>query len=137
MSVLQVYLNWANSVLAETGREVEGISSIQEGQVLCQLIDLLCPEACLLQKLQALGSSQLPEMYIQTALDHMRKYGIKLNFSSQDIADGDIKSMLDVLWLIILNYGIHNIRRNAHQRSVGIGKKVIIRMVSETVKYRF
>ncbi|XP_071130075.1 interaptin-like isoform X1 [Mytilus edulis] len=135
MSVLQVYLNWANSVLADIDKEVEGISSIQEGQVLCQLIDLLCPEACLLQKLQASGTSQLPEMYIQTALDHMRKYGIKLNFSSQDIADGDIKSMLDVLWLIILNYGIHNIsaycddfntRRNAHQRSVGIGKKLLL-----------
>ncbi|VDI29436.1 Hypothetical predicted protein [Mytilus galloprovincialis] len=126
MSKRKVYLNWANSVLADIDKEVEGISSIQEGQVLCQLIDLLCPEACLLQKLQASGTSQLPEMYIQTALDHMRKYGIKLNFSSQDIADGDIKSMLDVLWLIILNYGIHNIRRNAHQRSVGIGKKLLL-----------
>lgn len=52
--VLQVYLNWANSVLADIDKEVEGISSIQEGQVLCQLIDLLCPEACLLQKLQVL-----------------------------------------------------------------------------------
>ncbi|XP_063444654.1 uncharacterized protein LOC134725071 isoform X4 [Mytilus trossulus] len=135
MSKRKVYLNWANSVLADIDKEVEGISSIQEGQVLCQLIDLLCPEACLLQKLQASGTSQLPELYIQTALDHMRKYGIKLNFSSQDIADGDIKSMLDVLWLIILNYGIHNIsaycddfntRRNAHQRSVGIGKKLLL-----------
>ena len=26
-----------------------------------------------------------------------------------DILDGDIKSILDILWLTILNYGIHNI----------------------------
>ena len=30
-------------------------------------------------------------------------------FFLADILDGDVKSMLDILWLIILNYGIHSI----------------------------
>ena len=36
-------------------------------------------------------------------------------FLFPDIADGDIKSMLDVLWLIILNYGIHDISKSNSQ----------------------
>nr|KAG5707718.1 hypothetical protein BaRGS_003293 [Batillaria attramentaria] len=42
------------------------------------------------------------------------------------IVDGDIKSLLDVMWLLILNYGIHFIGQNAYQRSVGIGKKNLL-----------
>ncbi|XP_067671940.1 serine-rich adhesin for platelets-like [Haliotis asinina] len=124
MSILKVYLNWANSVLSEVGHYVEGVSAVQDGRVLCDLIDILTNSAGLVDKVQKNSSEEsTPQQWIQAALDHMRHHGIKYTFTVQDILDGDIKSLLDVLWLIILNYSLHKIDQNAYQRSVGIGKK--------------
>ena len=54
----QVYLNWANSVLSNLGElPCEGVSSIQEGRVLCQLIDKLCSDAGLSNKVEVGGKS--------------------------------------------------------------------------------
>ena len=39
---------------------------------------------------------------------------IMFNSSLPDILDGDIKSILDVLWLIILNFGIHSVSKYYH-----------------------
>ena len=39
---------------------------------------------------------------------------IMFNSFLSDILDGDIKSILDVLWLIILNYGIHSVSKYYH-----------------------
>ncbi|XP_076458698.1 uncharacterized protein LOC143292372 isoform X2 [Babylonia areolata] len=125
MSVLQVYLSWASSVLSEAGLSIEGVSGIQEGQVLCQIIDILVPEAGLVAKIQASGVTT-QRAYIQMALEHMKTHGVKLSFSAQDIIDGDIKSVLDVMWLLILNYGIHFIGEKSSQRGVGAGKRALI-----------
>ncbi|XP_046569391.1 uncharacterized protein LOC124277706 isoform X2 [Haliotis rubra] len=124
MNTIKVYLNWANSVLSEVGHYVEGVSAVQDGRVLCDLIDILTNSAGLVDNVQKNSSEESsPEQWIQATLDHMRHHGIKYTFTVQDILDGDIKSLLDVLWLIILNYSLHKIDQNAYQRSVGIGKK--------------
>ncbi|KAH3892880.1 hypothetical protein DPMN_017013 [Dreissena polymorpha] len=133
MSVLQVYLNWVNSVLSGHGNMVcTGVATIQEGKVICQLIDALCPDADLQHKVQESGLVS-NQSYLRTALDHMRSHGIKFHFTPQDwkkwmknVLDGDIKSILDILWLIILNYGVHIIGSSPYQRSVGIGKKLLL-----------
>ncbi|KAK3607149.1 hypothetical protein CHS0354_034305 [Potamilus streckersoni] len=128
MSVLQVYMNWVNSVLSDVRPKSEGeanVGTLQEGQVLCQLIDTLCPEACLQHKVQSSGSPT-SHAYIRAALDHIRNHGIRFQFTPQDILDGDIKSILDVLWLIILNYCIHLVDGDVYQRSVGVGKKILL-----------
>ncbi|XP_048243069.1 uncharacterized protein LOC124113706 isoform X3 [Haliotis rufescens] len=123
MTKKEVYLNWANSVLSEVGHYVEGVSAVQNGRVLCELIDILTNTAGLVGNVQNSSGESTQQQWIQAALDHMRSHGIKYTFTVQDILDGDIKSLLDVLWLIILNYSLHNIDQNAYQRSVGIGKK--------------
>ncbi|XP_076459283.1 uncharacterized protein LOC143292661 [Babylonia areolata] len=125
MSVLQVYLSWANSLLCEVNRGVDSVADIQEGRVLCELIDILAPEAALLDKVKATGPGR-QRAYIHCALDHMKSHGIKIVFSTQDIMDGDIKSLLDVMWLLILNYSIHFIGENSFQRTVGVGKKALL-----------
>ncbi|XP_052815975.1 uncharacterized protein LOC128242741 isoform X1 [Mya arenaria] len=134
MSVLQVYLSWANSVLSGRGGGLScpKVGTIQEGKVICQLIDTLCPDVDLQEKAEQ-GGTPTPQNYLRTALDHMRSHGIKFHFTPQDwkkwlqnILDGDIKSILDVLWLIILNYSVHSIGSSPYQRSVGIGKKLLL-----------
>lgn len=137
MSVLQVYLNWVNSVLSsEGGTPCQGVGTVQEGKILCQLIDHLCPSVTLQKNVQNSGNTT-PQGYLRAALDHMRSHGIKFHFTPQDILDGDIKSILDVLWLIILNYAVHSIGSSPYQRSVGIGKKLLLDWCQEELQEDF
>ena len=51
----QVYLNWANSVLSDYGElPCEGVSGIQDGRILCRLIDKLCSDAQLEYKVEVM-----------------------------------------------------------------------------------
>ncbi|XP_060081080.1 uncharacterized protein LOC132560431 [Ylistrum balloti] len=121
----KVYLSWANSILRDAGQDIKDIGEIQQGKVLCQLIDHLDFNARLVRQ-QQLNGCDKPEDYIESAIDHMRKNGVKVSFSIQDLLDKDVKSMLDALWLIILNFCIHPIERGIFQRSVGVGKKYVL-----------
>ncbi|XP_059173740.1 uncharacterized protein LOC131954204 isoform X2 [Physella acuta] len=136
MSVLEIYISWVNSVLAETGGRVDGVEAVQEGRVLCELIDILAPTACLVSKVKCSGDCT-PLAYINAALEHMQKHGVRIKFPAQDIINNEIKSMLDVLWILILNYGIHNIGQNAFQRSVGTGKKHLLEWCREQLGASF
>ncbi|KAH9514459.1 hypothetical protein Btru_025311 [Bulinus truncatus] len=136
MSVLEIYLQWVNSVLAEAGGHVGGSQAVQDGQVLCQLIDILAPSACLVSKVKSGGNCTALD-YVNAALDHMQKHGIRIKFSAEDIVNNEIKSILDILWILILNYSIHYIGHNAFQRSVGSGKKNLLEWCMEQLGTSF
>lgn len=53
----QVYVSWVNSILSEVGLEIEGISDIQDGKALCQVIDLLTGTTELLKAAQVSQNS--------------------------------------------------------------------------------
>ena len=65
----QVYLNWANSVLSDLGElPCEGVSSVQEGRVLCQLIDKLCTGAGLTNKVEVgVSTTEQHKIYFELA----------------------------------------------------------------------
>ncbi|KAK3784070.1 hypothetical protein RRG08_025263 [Elysia crispata] len=132
----QIYINWVNSVLGEAGGHVEGVEAVQDGKVLCDLIDVLAPDAGLLANVKATGDCT-PLSYIKAALDHMKSHGIKIKFPPEDIIHNEIKSLLDILWILILNYGIHFIGQNAFQRSVGIGKKQLLEWCQDELDTTF
>ncbi|XP_012938819.1 uncharacterized protein LOC101852480, partial [Aplysia californica] len=136
MSVLEIYINWVNSVLGEVGGHVDGVEAVQDGKVLCELIDVLSPDAGLQNKVKATGDCT-PLAYITAAQEHMKSHGIKIKCPPQDIVHNEIKSMLDILWMLILNYGIHQIGQNAYQRSVGIGKKNLLEWCQEELGAAF
>lgn len=54
---MQVYISWVNSILSEVGLEIEGISDIQDGKALCQVIDLLTGTTELLKAAQVSQNS--------------------------------------------------------------------------------
>lgn len=41
-----------NSVLGEAGGHVEGVESVQDGKVLCEIIDILGPDSGLVAKVK-------------------------------------------------------------------------------------
>ncbi|CAL1530808.1 unnamed protein product [Lymnaea stagnalis] len=136
MSVLEIYINWVKSVLAEAGCQIEGVESVQDGKVLCEIIDVLAPSAGLVAKVKTTGHCS-PLAYITAALEHMQRHGIRIKFPAEDIVNNEIKSMLDILWILILNYGIHYIGQNAFQRSVGTGKKTLLEWCMEQLGTSF
>ncbi|XP_022318254.2 uncharacterized protein LOC111121323 isoform X5 [Crassostrea virginica] len=136
MSKRKVYLSWVNSILREVGQEIEGIPNIQEGKPLCQVIDLLCGNAGLLRTAQeSAGCGAIH--YLHAVTNHMTNHRIRFSFKAQDILDGDIKSILDILWLTILNYGIHNIEQPPQERSVGVGKKHLLEWCQKELSTEF
>ncbi|XP_062604099.1 myosin-2 heavy chain-like isoform X2 [Saccostrea cucullata] len=136
MSKRKVYLSWMNSILNEIGQEIEGIPNIQEGKPLCQVIDVLCGDSRLLQTAQETDPCDAAH-YLQAVVDHMIKSKVKVTFKVQDILDGDVKSMLDILWLTILNYGIHSIEQPPQERSVGVGKKHLLEWCQKELSTEF
>lgn len=55
----KVYISWVNSILSDVGQEIEGISDIQDGKALCQVIDLLTGNMELLKAAQVCQNSHL------------------------------------------------------------------------------
>ncbi|PVD38180.1 hypothetical protein C0Q70_00791 [Pomacea canaliculata] len=121
LSCIQVYLSWVNSVLRESSRPVDNVAALQDGRIMCELIDALAPNADLVAKAQTnpvAGQIVFP-------------------FPNTDVIDGDIKSILDLMWLLILNYGVHSIGQNAYQRSVGIGKRNLLEWCQKELEVAF
>lgn len=52
LSCIQVYLSWVNSVLRESSRPVDNVAALQDGRIMCELIDALAPNADLVAKAQ-------------------------------------------------------------------------------------
>ena len=48
----KVYISWANSLLCEANRSVDNVAAVQDGKILCELIDILAPDAGLVAKIQ-------------------------------------------------------------------------------------
>ncbi|XP_048761041.2 uncharacterized protein LOC125670110 isoform X3 [Ostrea edulis] len=136
MSKRKVYLSWINSILSEVGQEVLEISNIQEGKALCQVIDLLCRDTKLLQTAQEADPCDAIH-YLQVVVDHMTKSRVRFTFKVQDILDGDIKSMLDILWLTILNYGIHTIEKPPQERNAGAAKRQLLEWCQKELSTEF
>ncbi|CAG5120193.1 unnamed protein product, partial [Candidula unifasciata] len=136
MSILFTYLHWVNSVLSESGGHVDGAEDVREGQVLCQLIDVLNPGANLVMKVKA-SEEDAPVSYINTALDHMRGHGVKVTLQAQDIISSNVKATLDVLWALILHYGIHFIGESVQNRSAGEGKRLLLEWCQEVLNTTF
>ncbi|XP_064600619.1 uncharacterized protein LOC135466826 isoform X2 [Liolophura sinensis] len=130
MSVLRVYLNWVNSVLSDTGRQVEGLADVQKGEVLCQLLNILSPGADLHYTVTAGGEVEGQGTilrYLDQVISYLTKHGVKLSLTSQDVIQGDVKSILDLLWAIILHFTVHNPKRSVDKRTIRNGKKLILK----------
>lgn len=130
MSALQVYLNWANSVLSDCDPPVVAtVDTIRQGKVICRIIETFwnAGQNEGLQHWELVAGSGMAIDYIQAVLCHFESQNIKANFTAEDILKGDIKSILDLLWLLILNYNIHDAGTNEyHQCSVGAGRRNLL-----------
>jgi hypothetical protein len=108
----KAFLRWTNSHL-----ESRGITSVQnlhsdfsDGVKLIQLLEIIGNES--------LGRyAARPKLRVQkaenviVALEYIRRRGIQLyNIGAEDIVDGNVKLILGLLWTLILNFSISEIK---------------------------
>ncbi|XP_038060593.1 uncharacterized protein LOC119731478 isoform X2 [Patiria miniata] len=127
-SVLQMYLGWANSLLCEQGILIDGLHQLRNGSVFCHLIELLTGTQLLPADQDAL--TDLDDTFaldsVQIALDYLTGVGVKINVTAEGVVCGELKSILDVMWCIILHCTIHSPERAMYQRTVRMGRKLLL-----------
>ncbi|XP_078660394.1 uncharacterized protein LOC144904999 isoform X3 [Branchiostoma floridae x Branchiostoma belcheri] len=127
-SILQVYQGWANSVLCEGGYLIEDLTELQNGALLCCLVDILTGSH--LTPTSQINSPTASLENVEKVLSHLRQHGIKLNVTARGVVCGELKSLLDVVWALILHYTVHNKDCNPFQRTVRVGKRLLLEWCS-------
>ncbi|CAH1247110.1 SPTBN1 [Branchiostoma lanceolatum] len=123
-SILQVYQGWANSVLCEGGYLIEDLTELQNGALLCCLVDILTGSH--LTPTSQISSPTASLENVEKVLSHLRQHGIKLNVTARGVVCGELKSLLDVVWALILHYTVHSKDGNPFQRTVRVGKRLLL-----------
>ncbi|XP_022105570.1 uncharacterized protein LOC110987173 isoform X2 [Acanthaster planci] len=132
-SVLQMYLGWANSLLCEQGILIDGLHQLRSGTIFCNLIELLTGSKLLPADQDALSETDdsVALDNVQVALDFLTGIGVKMAVSAEGVVCGELKSILDVMWSIILHCTVHSPERAAYQRTVRIGRKLLLQWCGE------
>ncbi|XP_033644455.1 uncharacterized protein LOC117304070 [Asterias rubens] len=132
-SVLQMYLGWANSLLCEHGILIDGLHQLRDGTIFCHLIELLTGTQLLPPEQADLSDSDdgFALDTVQGVLDFLSGLGVKVSVSAKGVVHGELKSILDVMWSIILHCTIHSTERASYQRTVRIGRKLLLQWCSE------
>lgn len=130
-----LYLDWARSILCEEeGVEAKSIYEFNSPKKLALLLDILWPTAKLQSKVEEKKNVSGAEQ-TEIILDYLTSVNIKHDLSPKSIADGNVKSLLDLLWLIILHFSIHSPKVNAFQRNVKLGCRMVLNWCREMLAH--
>ncbi|XP_072051530.1 uncharacterized protein [Amphiura filiformis] len=132
-SVLQMYLGWANSVMCERGVLIEGLHELQDGVTFCHLIELLTgTDLRVVNQDDSDGEEQISlNTTVQLALDYLQGIGVHVKATAAGVVCGELKSILDMMWAIILHCTIHTPDRPVGQRTVRNGRKALLQWCRE------
>ncbi|XP_063969597.1 uncharacterized protein LOC129281839 isoform X1 [Lytechinus pictus] len=126
-SVLQMYLDWANSLLCEHGIVINELKEFQDGRIFSLLVEILTGTRLFPSSEGCDDDDDISSLdRVQTILDYLTGLGIKLKVSASGVQKGELKSILDVIWAIILHFTIHSPDTPMQQKTVRSGKKQLI-----------
>ncbi|XP_033120104.1 uncharacterized protein LOC117119406 isoform X2 [Anneissia japonica] len=125
-SVLQMYTDWANSLLCEEGILIGGLHELSDGKILCKLLDALTTSHLFQEVTEPLSNVSL-------VLNFLKRHEVKLKSTAEAIVSGELKSTLDVMWAIILHCTVHSPDLPLIQRTVRVGKQRLLEWFNEVV----
>ncbi|XP_041485380.1 uncharacterized protein LOC121431750 isoform X2 [Lytechinus variegatus] len=126
-SVLQMYLDWANSLLCEHGIVINELKEFQDGRIFSLLVEILTGTRLFPSSEGCDDDDDISSLdRVQTILDYLTGLGIKSKVSASGVLKGELKSILDVIWAIILHFTIHSPDTPMQQKTVRSGKKQLI-----------
>ncbi|KAK3735671.1 hypothetical protein QZH41_011990, partial [Actinostola sp. cb2023] len=119
-----VYSSWINSCIPSKVTNLK--QDLKDGSILCQVIDIITGS-----RLSSTDKREEHNDDLTQAINFIKEKGIEVNDDCmEEISQGDLKAILDLLWLIILNFDIHNHNRAAYQRSVSMGKRFLLEWIA-------
>ncbi|XP_071493662.1 uncharacterized protein [Diadema antillarum] len=125
-SVLQMYLDWANSLLCEHGIVINELKEFQDGRIFALLIHILT-DTQLFPSSEDGNDDEVSSLdRVQTILDYLLGLGVRLKVTATGMLNGELKCILDVIWAIILHFTIHSRDTPVLQKTVRNGKKLLL-----------
>ncbi|XP_072165570.1 uncharacterized protein [Diadema setosum] len=125
-SVLQMYLDWANSLLCEHGIVINELKEFQDGRIFALLIHILT-DTQLFPSSEDGNDDEVSSLdRVQTILDYLLGLGVRLKVTATGMLNGELKCILDVIWAIILHFTIHSRDTPVQQKTVRNGKKLLL-----------
>ena len=103
----KTFTAWCNSHLSKVNTQIKSIADFKDGSKLLKLIEVISGE-----KLPKPNAGKLRLHYIlniNNALDFLMSKGVHLTISAEDIADGNLKLTLGMIWMLIHRFTIQEI----------------------------
>uniref|UniRef100_A0A8C2I7G8 Plectin b n=1 Tax=Cyprinus carpio TaxID=7962 RepID=A0A8C2I7G8_CYPCA len=133
----KTFTKWVNKHLIKTQRHVNDLyEDLRDGHILISLLEVLSGET-LPRERDVVRSVRLPRergrmrfhklQNVQIALDFLRRRQVKLvNIRNDDIADGNPKLTLGLIWTIILHFQISDIQVNGQSDDMSAKEKLLL-----------
>ncbi|KAK7157233.1 hypothetical protein R3I93_008645 [Phoxinus phoxinus] len=133
----KTFTKWVNKHLIKTQRHVNDLyEDLRDGHNLISLLEVLSGET-LTRERDVVRSVRLPRergrmrfhklQNVQIALDFLRRRQVKLvNIRNDDIADGNPKLTLGLIWTIILHFQISDIQVNGQSDDMSAKEKLLL-----------
>ncbi|KAF7708796.1 hypothetical protein HF521_017853 [Silurus meridionalis] len=121
----KTFTKWVNKHLMKTQRHVADLyEDLRDGHNLISLLEVLSGETLPREK----GRMRFHKLQnVQIALDFLRHRQVKLvNIRNDDIADGNPKLTLGLIWTIILHFQISDIQINGQSDDMSAKEKLLL-----------
>uniref|UniRef100_A0A673K064 Plectin-like n=1 Tax=Sinocyclocheilus rhinocerous TaxID=307959 RepID=A0A673K064_9TELE len=121
----KTFTKWVNKHLIKTQRHVNDLyEDLRDGHNLISLLEVLSGETLPRER----GRMRFHKLQnVQIALDFLRHRQVKLvNIRNDDIADGNPKLTLGLIWTIILHFQISDIQVNGQSDDMSAKEKLLL-----------
>ncbi|CAJ1061993.1 plectin isoform X13 [Xyrichtys novacula] len=121
----KTFTKWVNKHLIKSQRHVSDLyEDLRDGHNLISLLEVLSGESLPREK----GRMRFHKLQnVQIALDFLRHRQVKLvNIRNDDIADGNPKLTLGLIWTIILHFQISDIQINGQSEDMTAKEKLLL-----------
>ncbi|KAM9310111.1 plectin isoform 2-T2 [Pholidichthys leucotaenia] len=121
----KTFTKWVNKHLIKSQRHVSDLyEDLRDGHNLISLLEVLSGETLPREK----GRMRFHKLQnVQIALDFLRHRQVKLvNIRNDDIADGNPKLTLGLIWTIILHFQISDIQVNGQSEDMSAKEKLLL-----------
>ncbi|XP_037836259.1 plectin [Kryptolebias marmoratus] len=121
----KTFTKWVNKHLIKTQRHVSDLyEDLRDGHNLISLLEVLSGETLPREK----GRMRFHKLQnVQIALDFLKHRQVKLvNIRNDDIADGNPKLTLGLIWTIILHFQISDIQVNGQSEDMTAKEKLLL-----------
>ena len=125
----KTFTAWCNSHLCKVNTQIESMADFKDGINLLKLIEVISGEKLPKPNTKKLRVHHI--LNINNALNFVRSKDVHLTISGEDIADGNLKLTLGMIWMLIHRFAIQEINFEE-----GTAKEGLLNWFNEDNEYK-